>query len=1001
MNQPWRTFTGGLVDRDRPLAFRFNGRDYTGFAGDTLASALLAAGVHLVGRSFKYHRPRGIVSAGSEEPNALVQLETGGYTQPNLRATQVELYEGLSAASQNCWPSVELDVGAVNNLLSRAFPAGFYYKTFMWPPGLWMKYEELIRRAAGLGKAPQAPDPDVYDKMHAHCDVLVAGGGPAGLAAALAAARTGARVILADEQAETGGMLLGTRERIDDAPGHEWARAATAELAAMDNVRVLTRTTVFAYFDHNYLALVERVHDHLPPGSMPGRARQRLWKVRAKEVVLATGAHERPLVFRNNDLPGIMLASAARTYVNRYAVRPGDRAVVCTNNDSAWDAALDLSDVGVLVCIADARPQPPADLRDAARDRGIEVLANHAVVAAYGAKRRVHRVEVAALDGSGRALAGHRRPMSCDLVCMSGGWSPAVHLHSQSRGKVVFDPERACFVPGEPVQAERSAGAANGTFELDFVLAEGREAGKTAAAAAGHRRRGGGASPKVDARRTLPMRPLWQVPLPPGMRADKSFVDFQNDVTAADIRLAAREGYRSVEHTKRYTTTGMGTDQGKTSNVNALAILGDALRRDIPEVGVTTFRPPYTPVTFGALAGRDLGALMDPVRRTPMHTWHAAHGALWEDVGQWKRPWYYPRAGESMREAVSRECLAARNAVAILDASTLGKIDIRGPDAAELLNRVYTNGWKSLAPGRCRYGLMCTEDGMVFDDGVTLRLDEDRYLMHTTSGNAARVLGWLEEWLQTEWPQLRVYCNSVTEQWATASICGPFARRLLAELTTDIDLAPEAFPLMSWRAGTVAGLSARVMRISFTGELSFEINVAADHGLALWTALVHAGEKYGITPFGTETMHVLRAEKGFIIAGQETDGTVTPLDLGLEKMVSKAKDFIGRRSLARADCLREDRKQLVGLRTADPQEVLPEGAQIAAAPPGQPPVPMIGHVTSSYWSANLEHSIALALVRGGRARHGETVWLPLERDVAKATVCEPVFLDPAGERMHG
>jgi sarcosine oxidase subunit alpha len=815
VNQPWRTFTGGRIDRDSPLAFRFNGAEFTGFAGDTLASALLAGGQHLVGRSFKYHRPRGILSAGAEEPNALVQLESGGYTQPNLRATQVELYDGLSASSQNCWPSLEFDVGAVNNLVSQVIPAGFYYKTFMWPPSFWMRYEEFIRRAAGLGRAPDAPDPDVYDKMHVHCDVLVAGAGPAGLAAARSAARTGARVILADEGFEIGGSLLAGSDLIDDGSGADFAMAVAHELADLDNVRLLTRTTVFSYFDHNYLGLVERIHDHQAPGSVRGRARHRLWKVRAKQVVLATGAHERPLVFRNNDLPGVMLASAAREYLNRFAVRAGDRAVVCTNNDSAWDTALDLSDAGVVVSVVDARPEVPPQLRDAARDRGIEVATNHVVTSAHGARRRVNRVEVSALSSDGAALAGQSRPMDCDLVCMSGGWNPAVHLHSQSGAKVVFDEQRACFVPGEAVQASCSAGAANGTFELDFVLAEGREAGKTAAAAAGFRRRGSSAAPRVDVRRGLPMRPIWQVPLPAGEKPNKSFVDFQNDVTAADIRLAAREGYRSVEHTKRYTTTGMGTDQGKTSNVNSLAILGDALGQDIPQVGTTTFRPPYTPVSFGALAGRDLGEFMDPVRRTPMFAWHQANGALWEDVGQWKRAWYYPRPGESMADAVNRECLAARNAIGILDASTLGKIDIRGPDAAVFLNRIYTNGWKSLAVGRCRYGLMCTEDGMIFDDGVTVRLAEDRYLMHTTSGNAARVLGWLEEWLQTEWPELQVYCNSVTEQWATASICGPYARDLLALVAPDLDLSRETLPFMGWCEGTVAGIPARIMRISY------------------------------------------------------------------------------------------------------------------------------------------------------------------------------------------
>jgi sarcosine oxidase subunit alpha len=576
-----------------------------------------------------------------------------------------------------------------------------------------------------------------------------------------------------------------------------------------------------------------------------------------------------------------------------------------------------------------------------------------------------------------------------------------VHLHSQSGARVVYDTQGCCFVPDLAVQASRSAGAANGTFELDFVLSEGREAGKSAAAQTGFRRRSTAGAPKVDVRRMQPMLALWQVPLPRSMQANKSFVDFQNDVTAADIHLSAREGYRSVEHTKRYTTAGMGTDQGKTSNVNALAILGDALGRSIADVGTTTFRAPYTPVTFGALAGRDLGELMDPMRRTAMYSWHQTNGAMWEDVGQWKRPWYYPRDGETMRAAVNRECLAARNRIGILDASTLGKIDIRGADAAQFLNCIYTNGWKSLALGRCRYGLMCTDDGMVFDDGVTVRMADDHYLMHTTSGNAARVLAWLEEWLQTEWPHLQVYCNSVTEHWATAAICGKFARNLLAELTDDIDLAGDAFPFMSWRAGTVVGITARVMRVSFTGEMSYEINVPADYGLALWTALMNAGAKYGITPFGTEAMHVLRAEKGFIIAGQETDGTVTPVDLGMERMVSKAKDFIGRRSMARADSVRAERKQLVGLLTDDPRVVVPEGAQIVERTLPEPPMPMIGHVTSSYWSENLGHSIALALINGGRERHGDQVELPLQEGIVRARICEPVFFDPTGARMNG
>ena len=998
----YRLFAGGRIDRERPVRFRFDGKRYTGFAGDTVASALLAHGVHLVGRSFKYHRPRGILSAGAEEPNALLQVGTGAYTLPNQRATQVEVYEGLSAASQNCWPSLRFDAGALGNLFSPLLPAGFYYKTFMWPPSFWLRhYEPLIRRAAGLGRSPSAPDPDRYDKVHVHCEVLVVGAGAAGIAAALAAGRTGARVILADEQSEPGGWLLGSKTRIDDAPATEWIASSLRKLRAMDEVTVLPRTTVTGYYDHNYLVALERVGDHLPPGTDASRSRQRLWKIRARQVVLASGAHERPLVFRHNDRPGIMLAGAARQYVNRYAVRPGESAVVATNNDRAYAAALDLSDCGMDVCVVDVRARPPEAMAAALEQRGIEVFAGHAVVSAHG-RSRVRGVTVAPLDAAKTGYTAAPRRLPCDLVAMSGGLNPTVHLFSQSRGRIVYSPDRGCFVPGESVQAARSAGSANGTFPLSYCLSEGREAGKAAAAAAGFRKRGGLPSPRVEGEREEPAEMWWvSPPLRPGAAPSKHFVDFQNDVSAADIALAAREGYRSVEHVKRYTTTGMGTDQGKTSNANAIAIIGQTLGVDASQVGVTTFRPPYTPLTFGALAGRDIGPLADPVRTTPMHDWHVAQGARFEDVGQWKRPWYYPETGESMQDAVNRECLATRNAIGILDATTLGKIDIQGRDAAEFLDRIYTNGFRKLPVGRCRYGLMCGEDGMVFDDGVSARLGENHFLMSTTTGGAARVLAWLEEWAQTEWPELEVYFNSVTEQYAVAAIAGPFARALLSEVAGGADLGPESLPFMSWCDAQVAGIPARIMRVSFTGESSFEISVGADFGLYLWTTLMRRGARYGITPFGTDAMHVLRAEKGFIIAGQDSDGTVTPDDLGLGKMVSRHKDFIGKRSLARADTIREDRKQLVGLLTTNPGTVLPEGAQIVDRVRPQPPMRMIGHVTSSYYSANLGCSIALALLREGRRRHGEQVVLPLARRTVSATVTAPVFFDPGGERTRG
>ncbi len=990
---------GGDIDRSRPLNFRFDGRWYRGYAGDTLASALLANGVRMVGRSFKYHRPRGIMTAGSEEPNALVQLRKGARTEPNVRATQIELFDGLEAESQNRWPSLKFDVGAVNNALGRLFPAGFYYKTFMWPKGFWETYEVVIRHAAGMGRSPEQPDPDRYDKMHAHCDVLVVGGGPAGLAAARAAAAGGARVILADEQPAFGGSLLGNGERIDDAPGADWAASVVDELQDRDNVRLLPRTTVIGYHDHNYLTAVERVADHLavPP---PHRPRQRLWKIRAKRVVLATGAIERPLVFADNDRPGVMLASAAQCYLHRYSVRPGRRAVVFTNNDSAYGVALDMADAGITVAaIVDLRPDITGAYVDRAREAGIAIYAGEAVVGVYGA-RGVTAVDVQRLDDGGTAVVSLPRRLECELLAISGGWNPTVHLFSQSGGRLRFDQEKSAFVPDASRQAERSVGAANGDFDLAACLAEGAAAGAAASGAAGAQSSG---LPTVDALpESTPMRPLWLVPGKAALgRGAKHFVDFQNDVTAADLNLAAREGYRSIEHVKRYTTTGMGTDQGKTSNVNALAIVAGTLGVDIEAVGTTTFRPPYTPASFSAFAGRDHGDFLDPERKTPMHAWHVTNGAVFEPVGQWLRPRYYQRGEEDMHAAVARECKATRHSLGVLDATTLGKIDIQGPDAAEFLNRIYINGWSKLGVGRCRYGLMLHEDGMVFDDGVTTRLAEQHFHMTTTTGNAAAVLGWLENWLQTEWPDLKVYCNSVTEQWAVASIGGPNARKLLAELSEGIELDNEAFPFMSLRMGRVAGIPARVFRISFSGELSYEINVPASYGLALWQALMTAGEKYAITPYGTEAMHVLRAEAGFIIVGQETDGTVTPVDLGMDAMVSRKKDFIGKRSLSRSDTARPDRKQLVGLLTEDPDLVVPEGAQVIGTANPKPPEKMLGHVTSSYHSPNVGRSIALGLVSGGGDRHGERVHLFFDDQTVPAKIAPPRFFDAEGARARG
>ncbi len=992
---------GGLVKRDETLSFTFNGKSYKGLAGDSLAAALLANGVHLVGRSFKYHRPRGIVSAGAEEPNALLQVGDDPRTEPNLKATQVELVAGLKAAAQNAWPSVDFDVGAVNSLAARFLPSGFYYKTFMWPASAWKTYEHFIRRAAGLGRSPSRRDPDRYDKTFAHCDVLVVGAGPAGLAAALAAGRAGARVVLVEQDHLLGGALLsqpGTA--IDGKPALDWVAAAEAELAALPEVRVLKRTVCHAAFDHNFFGLVESVTDHLPqpPEQLP---RKRLWKLRAKQAVFCCGAIERPMVFADNDRPGVMTASAVRSYINRYAVRPGRRAVVFTNNDSGYGAALDMEAAGIEVAaVVDTRPVPAGPLSERAEALGLRILSDSAVIAVEG-KKRVRRVRVAELDAEGKNWVGAPQVIDCDLVANSGGWNPTVHLFCQAKGRLRWDDVHGCFVPDKAMQwGQHVAGAANGAFGLGACLREGAAAGAGAAADCGFAE-ASSAAPQAENHDFLPGRWLWLIPgeQPLGRKA-KHFVDQQNDVTAADLRLALREGYSSIEHVKRYTTTGMATDQGKMGNVNAIGIVAEALDRHLPDVGVTTFRPPYTPVTFGIFAGRDVDDLLDPVRRTPMHAWHERNGALFEDVGQWRRAWYYPREGEDMHAAVNREVKATRDSLGILDATTLGKIDIQGPDAATFLDRVYTNGWLKLGVGRCRYGLMLKEDGMVMDDGVTTRLGEQHYLMTTTSGNAAAVLAHLEDYLQTEWPDLRVYLTSVTEQFATMTLSGPNARSLLAEMT-DADLSPGALPHMAFTPGKVAGVPARIFRISFTGELSYEINVPASFGMAVWQALMTAGERYGITPYGTEAMHVLRAEKGFIIVGQETDGSVTPLDLDMGWIVSKTKDFIGKRSLTRADMAKPDRKQLVGLLTSDPQVVLPEGAQLVEKVLPQPPMPMLGHVTSSYWSPNCGRSIALALVKGGLARKGETLYAPLaDGRVIPCVVAEsPVFFDPEGERL--
>ncbi|MDH4873900.1 sarcosine oxidase subunit alpha [Pseudomonas sp. BN515] len=1004
MSQVNRLPKGGRVDRSQSLTFTFNGQNYQGFAGDTLAAALLANGVDIVGRSFKYSRPRGIVAAGAEEPNAVLQIGSTEASQvPNVRATQQALYAGLVANSTNGWPNVNNDVmGILGKVGGGMMPPGFYYKTFMYPQNLWLTYEKYIRKAAGLGRAPLEVDPDIYDHMNQYCDVLVVGAGPAGIAAALAAGRSGARVILADEQEEFGGSLLDTRETLDGKPASEWVAKAIAELEKLPEVTLLPRATVNGYHDHNFLTIHQRLTDHLGEVAPHGQARHRVHRVRAKRVVLAAGAHERPLVYSNNDVPGNMLAGAVSTYVNRYGVAPGRQLVLSTNNDYAYRVVLDWLDAGQqVVAVADARSNPRGAWVEEARARGVRILTGSAVVEARGSKR-VTGARICAIDLKGHKVTSPGEVVECDLIVSSGGYSPVVHLASHLGGKPIWREDILAFVPGEGFQKRICAGAVNGVFGLGDALADGFEAGAKAAAEAGFKKVEG-TLPKTEKRKEEATVALFQVPHDKSTsRAPKQFVDFQNDVTSAGIELATREGFESVEHVKRYTALGFGTDQGKLGNINGLAIAARSMGISITEMGTTMFRPNYTPVTFGAVAGRHCGHLFEPKRYTAMQRWHLEQGAEFEDVGQWKRPWYFPKRGEDMHAAVARECKAVRDSVGILDASTLGKIDIQGPDAREFLNRVYSNAWTKLDVGKARYGLMCKEDGMVFDDGVTACVGENHFIMTTTTGGAARVMEWLEIYHQTEWPELKVYFTSVTDHWATMTLSGPNSRKLLAEVT-DIDLDKDAFPFMTWKEGLVGGVPARVFRISFTGELSYEVNVQADYALGVWEKVVEAGKKYNLTPYGTETMHVLRAEKGFIIVGQDTDGSVTPDDLNMGWCVGRSKAFswIGWRGMNREDCLREDRKQLVGLKPIDPNKVLPEGAQLVFDPKQSIPMKMVGHVTSSYMSATMGYSFAMAVVKGGLKRMGERVFAPLaDGSVIEAEICSSVFYDPKGDRQN-
>ncbi|MEM1238121.1 MAG: sarcosine oxidase subunit alpha family protein [Pseudomonadota bacterium] len=1000
-----RLATGGrLLSKNRAIEFTFDGKRFKGFQGDTLASALLANDQMLVGRSFKYHRPRGIVASGPEEPNALVNMGEGADFEPNQRATTTELFDGLKARSQNHWPSLDFDVGAINAKLARFLPAGFYYKMFIHPRPLWKHvYEPFIRQSAGLGQAPKDRDQDTYEHLYAFYDVVIVGGGVAGLQAAQAAAKSGARVLVMEQSDHWGGRAPVDGGIVNGAPVDKLVDDLVDSLTNLNNVTLRLRMMGAGVYDHGYLLGYERLRDHDP---QIGGPRHRLWRIRASQIITATGAIERPLSFAGNDIPGVMLASAVRDFIANWSVSVGDRVVVVTNNDDAYLTALWLHEQGLYVpVVLDARKAGGGVLADRARAAGIRVENGRAISKVKGGKR-VTGVAICSQAGEGAVL----EEIECDAVAMSGGWSPVVHLWSHCGGKLIWDDENTFFRPDvdkSPTGADGTsfvacAGTANGVMALGDVLADAEAAGRSAAEAAGFKPKRAGTF-KADVPDYAPIVPVWVMPQGAShpLRS-KAWLDFQNDVKVTDVQLAAREGFESVEHTKRYTTLGMATDQGKLSNINGLAILSDALNRPIPQTGTTTFRPPYTPISMGAIAGEARGDIFQPLRRTPLHDWHDENGVKWEPVGAWRRPYCYRKTpGEAVEDAVALEINQTRKALGLLDASTLGKLIVKGPDAGKFLDMLYTNMMSTLKPGRCRYGLMCSENGFLMDDGVVARLDEDTFLCHTTSGGADHIHAHMEDWLQCEWWDWKVYVANVTEQYGQIAVVGPKARETLKKLTKD-DVSADALPFMGWKDLTLAGIPVRAYRISFSGELSYEIAVPAGLARALWDALLEAGEEFGVMPYGTEALHVMRAEKGFIMIGDETDGTVIPQDLGLHWAISKKKDdFLGKRAQERAYMKDPNRWQLVGLETTH-GEVLPDGAYATADghnENGQRNVQ--GRVTSSYHSPTLGRGIAMGLVLNGPDRMGELIDFPkLDGTVSKAKIVSPIFYDPDGEKQN-
>jgi sarcosine oxidase subunit alpha len=971
-----RLATGGAIDRTRVLRFRFDGREFAGHPGDTLASALIANGVSVVGRGFKFHRPRGVFGAFAEEPNAIVQIGEGARATPNLKATQVLLQDGMVARAVNAWPNARFDLAAALGRLAPLMPAGFYYKTFMSPG--WSTWEPMIRRMAGLGHAPDAPDPDRYAHRHAHCDVLVIGGGPAGIAAAFAASGGGARVMLLEARPRFGDSLRRDAETVDAMQAAAWIDSRCTALRATRDVTLLTRTTALGYYDDDHVVAVEA-------GGTDEIARETLWKIRAKRIVLATGAIEQPMLFEGNDRPGVMLASAVREYLALYGVACGRNVAIATTNDDGYRTALALHGAGIAVAaIIDSRREPSGALPKAARAAKLPIHAGSVVTRAYGT-RGLWGAFVRDVEGS------RPRAIDCDLLAVSGGWQPAVHLFAQSGGRTRFDTTIQAFAPAYSKQREESVGAARGQFELATCLADGDRAGRAAASACG------------VAARAVPLpvtTSMISAPIDECARAvassnsRRTWIDLQADVTLADIELAAQEGYRSVEHLKRYTTAGMAIDQGKTSQLAAVSALAAMSARSMEDIGTTRFRPPFEPLTFGAAAGPRRDRLVRPLLRTPLDEAHRAAGAVLEEFGGWMRPACYPRGAETIAAAALREAGMVRREIGVFDGSTLGKIEVSGPDAAIFLDRMYVQTISTLPIGRVRYGVMLSEHGVIFDDGVVARLAADRFLCVTSSAGASRVAASFEEWLQGEWPELRVFATPVTQRWAVVTLAGPRAREILAALGTDLVLDNASFPHLAWRAGHVAGLAVRVMRVSFSGELSYEINLRWDEAAILWRRIT----ELGVAPFGIEALMTLRTEKGFIHVGGDTDGTTLPADIGLDGVIArKIGDFVGRRSLARADGQRVDRRQLVGLATEDPQHVVEPGAHVLFGSE----VASSGWVTSSAMSPTLGRSVALAMVSAGRSRLGETVTVYDDGKMQRARIVAPCFVDPAGERMRG